>query len=99
MVVDHDHATGRLRSWLCNECNVLVGMGAECPTILSNARHYVIKHQAISTMEEICSSLPHAAATLAQSIEAMAYHPYTYAVFGAMSDKDIEGVLQSMLED
>ncbi len=41
---------------------------------------------------------PHAAATLAQSIEAMAYHPYTYAVFGAMADKDIEGVLQPMLD-
>lgn len=41
---------------------------------------------------------PHAAATLAQSIEAMAYHPYTYAVFGAMADKDIEGVLKPMLD-
>jgi dihydrofolate synthase / folylpolyglutamate synthase len=40
---------------------------------------------------------PHAAATLAQSIEAMAYHPYTYAVFGAMADKDIDGVLKPML--
>lgn len=58
MVIDHDHATGRLRSWLCNECNVMVGMGAECPTILSNARDYVIKHKAMSTMEEICASLP-----------------------------------------
>ena len=41
---------------------------------------------------------PHAAATLAQSIEVMAYHPYTYAVFGAMADKDIEGVLKPMLD-
>ncbi len=41
---------------------------------------------------------PHAAATLAQSIEAMAYHPYTYAVFGAMADKDIDGVLKPMLD-
>ncbi|NCX67431.1 MAG: bifunctional folylpolyglutamate synthase/dihydrofolate synthase, partial [Burkholderiaceae bacterium] len=39
---------------------------------------------------------PHAAATLAESIEAMAYHPYTYAVFGAMADKDIDGVLKPL---
>ena len=41
---------------------------------------------------------PHAAATLAESVEAMAYHPYTYAVFGAMADKDIEGVLKPMMD-
>lgn len=41
---------------------------------------------------------PHAAATLAQSLEAMAYHPYTYGVFGAMADKDIEGVLKPFLD-
>jgi dihydrofolate synthase/folylpolyglutamate synthase len=40
---------------------------------------------------------PHAAATFAESIEAMAYHPYTYAVFGAMADKDIDGVLKPLL--
>ena len=40
---------------------------------------------------------PHAAATLAESIEAMAYHHYTYAVFGAMADKDIDGVLKPLL--
>ena len=40
---------------------------------------------------------PHAAATLAESIEAMAYHPYTCAVFGAMADKDIDGVLKPLL--
>lgn len=41
---------------------------------------------------------PHAAATLAQGMEAMAYHPYTYGVFGVMADKDIDGVLKPMLE-
>ncbi|NCZ80066.1 MAG: bifunctional tetrahydrofolate synthase/dihydrofolate synthase [Burkholderiaceae bacterium] len=41
---------------------------------------------------------PHAAATLAQSMEAMTYHPYTYAIFGAMSDKDIDGVLKPMID-
>jgi dihydrofolate synthase/folylpolyglutamate synthase len=41
---------------------------------------------------------PHAAATLAQGLDKMGYHPYTYAVFGAMADKDLEGVLKPMLE-
>ena len=41
---------------------------------------------------------PHAAATLGQSLERMGYHPYTYAVFAAMADKDIEGVIKPLLE-
>ena len=36
---------------------------------------------------------PHAAATLAQNLNNMGFHPYTYAVFGAMQDKDIAGVI------
>lgn len=36
---------------------------------------------------------PHAAATLAQNLDQMGFFPYTYAVFGAMSDKDIGGIL------
>lgn len=36
---------------------------------------------------------PHAAATLAQNLDNMGFHPYTYAVFGAMEDKDVEGVI------
>jgi dihydrofolate synthase/folylpolyglutamate synthase len=28
----------------------------------------------------------------------MAYHPYTIAVFGAMADKDIQGVMKPMLD-
>ena len=40
---------------------------------------------------------PHAAATLGQGLDKMGYHPYTYAVFGAMADKDIEGVIKPLL--
>lgn len=40
---------------------------------------------------------PHAASTLAQSLDRMGYHPYTYAIFGAMADKDIEGVIKPLL--
>lgn len=36
---------------------------------------------------------PHAAATLAQNLDNMGFHRYTYAVFGAMQDKDIDGVI------
>ncbi|MFD1554303.1 bifunctional tetrahydrofolate synthase/dihydrofolate synthase [Paraburkholderia silviterrae] len=36
---------------------------------------------------------PHAAAVLGQNLSSMGYFPYTYAVFGAMRDKDIAGVV------
>ena len=36
---------------------------------------------------------PHAAATLAHNLDQMGFHPYTYAVFGAMHDKDIDGII------
>ncbi len=41
---------------------------------------------------------PHAAATLGQGLEKMGYHPYTYAIFGAMADKDIAGVIKPLLD-
>ena len=39
---------------------------------------------------------PHAAATLHQNLDNMGFHPYTYAVFGAMMDKDIVGVINQL---
>ena len=39
---------------------------------------------------------PHAAATLQQNLGNMGFHPYTYAVFGAMQDKDIAGVIAKL---
>jgi dihydrofolate synthase/folylpolyglutamate synthase len=36
---------------------------------------------------------PHATATLAQNLDNMGFFPYTYAVFGAMQDKDIDGII------
>lgn len=41
---------------------------------------------------------PHAAAALGQNLENMGFFRYTYAVFGAMQDKDIAGVLGHMLD-
>lgn len=40
---------------------------------------------------------PHAAATLGQGLDKMGYHPYTFAIFGAMADKDIAGVIKPLL--
>lgn len=39
---------------------------------------------------------PHAAATLAQNLDNMGFHAYTYAVFGSMHDKDIDGVIEQI---
>ncbi|CAN5229133.1 bifunctional tetrahydrofolate synthase/dihydrofolate synthase [soil metagenome] len=39
---------------------------------------------------------PHAAAALAQNLENMGFYRFTYAVFGAMRDKDIDGVIAQM---
>jgi dihydrofolate synthase/folylpolyglutamate synthase len=39
---------------------------------------------------------PHAAATLAQNLDNMGFFPFTYAIFGAMSDKDILGVISHL---
>jgi dihydrofolate synthase/folylpolyglutamate synthase len=39
---------------------------------------------------------PHAVATLAQNLDQMSYHPRTFAVFGAMRDKDIAAIFKTM---
>ncbi len=39
---------------------------------------------------------PHAAAALAQNLGNMGFHPFTFAVFGVMQDKDIAGVIAPM---
>ncbi len=41
---------------------------------------------------------PHAAAGLNQNLGNMGFHAYTYAVFGSMHDKDIDGVIRAMSE-
>ncbi|MFI4940884.1 MAG: bifunctional tetrahydrofolate synthase/dihydrofolate synthase [Burkholderiales bacterium] len=39
---------------------------------------------------------PHAAATLAQNLGNIGFSPFTYAVFGAMRDKDIDGIIMHL---
>jgi dihydrofolate synthase/folylpolyglutamate synthase len=41
---------------------------------------------------------PHAASALAQNLGNMGFHPYTYAVFGVMQDKDIAGVIAPLAQ-
>ncbi|MBZ2208540.1 bifunctional tetrahydrofolate synthase/dihydrofolate synthase [Massilia soli] len=41
---------------------------------------------------------PHAASALGQNLGNMGFHPFTYAVFGIMEDKDIDGVVAPMAE-
>ncbi|WP_429498979.1 bifunctional tetrahydrofolate synthase/dihydrofolate synthase [Robbsia andropogonis] len=42
---------------------------------------------------------PHAAAVLAQNLGSMGYFPFTYAVFGAMEDKDIVQIVATLKND
>jgi dihydrofolate synthase/folylpolyglutamate synthase len=39
---------------------------------------------------------PHAAAALAQNLGSMGFHRYTFAIFGAMQDKDVDGVIAQL---
>ena len=39
---------------------------------------------------------PHAASHLAANLDAMGFFPYTWAVFGIMGDKDVDGVIAAM---
>jgi len=39
---------------------------------------------------------PHAAAVLAQNLDNMGFHPYTFAVFGMLNDKDVAGVVAKL---
>lgn len=42
---------------------------------------------------------PHAATVLARNLGSMGYFPFTYAVFGAMDDKDIERIVAALKDD
>lgn len=42
--VDHDHKTGNVRSLLCSNCNVALGMFCDDPDVMRNAIVYLVKH-------------------------------------------------------
>ena len=43
LVVDHDHATGKVRALLCQLCNSMLGMAGDSTAVLSRAKVYVEK--------------------------------------------------------
>ncbi len=44
--VDHDHETGKVRSLLCSNCNVALGMFCDDPDVMRSAIVYLSKHSA-----------------------------------------------------
>lgn len=41
MHLDHDHATGEFRGWLCSKCNTGLGMFNDSPKLLERAIQYL----------------------------------------------------------
>jgi hypothetical protein len=43
-VVDHDHATGKIRELLCEHCNLILGLYKDNPVWFDSAATYLRKH-------------------------------------------------------
>ncbi|MBC7490440.1 MAG: bifunctional tetrahydrofolate synthase/dihydrofolate synthase [Glaciimonas sp.] len=63
-------------------------------TVQLPARFQVIPGQPLVVLD--VAHNPHASATLAQNLDNMGFHPYTFGIFGAMLDKDIEGIIAQL---
>ncbi len=42
LALDHDHTTGAFRGWLCNSCNLGLGMLGDSPVALTAALNYLM---------------------------------------------------------
>jgi len=48
LVIDHDHATGKVRGLLCNDCNATLGFAQDKIEVLANAIDY-LEHPTFDT--------------------------------------------------
>ncbi|MGS0741602.1 bifunctional tetrahydrofolate synthase/dihydrofolate synthase [Glaciimonas sp. GG7] len=63
-------------------------------TVELPARFQVLPGQPLVVLD--VAHNPHASATLAQNLDNMGFHPYTFGIFGAMLDKDIDGIVTQL---
>ena len=47
LVVDHDHATGKVRGLLCSHCNSALGFLMDDPTLVDEAAQYLRSHTVV----------------------------------------------------
>jgi hypothetical protein len=45
LAVDHDHATGKVRGFICSSCNVVLGQANEDPVLLRKMADYLERHR------------------------------------------------------
>jgi len=45
LVIEHDHATGKVRGLTCQPCNIVIGMSKESPETLEAVAAYLRRHQ------------------------------------------------------
>lgn len=45
LVVDHDHATGKVRGLLCHKCNIVIAFIGEDPEMMPKILAYLAKHR------------------------------------------------------
>lgn len=54
LVLDHDHASGKLRAFLCPSCNMGLGMFKDDPDLMRKAADYAMRHaDAILSPEDL----------------------------------------------